>query len=629
MNKIFKHSMMLLFSALALVLGSCTEEFEYTGATIEGEQVYFSNALSSTVNLDPNASEVKIPVNRIQRTGELTVNFNVTTSENCAVSVPSSVTFADGDSVAYLTVTYNPQTIQMGHFDDVTISIAETSYTTPYGNSSYTFSIGLSEWNTIGTGLYRDVIYANFYGAEMLTYNVEIQENILKPGYYRIVTPYGPGTSFYNTYVATGMMAWANKENTSVVINATDPNFVYVTGDFYPGTDDGMGAQGYGVMHLFSIVDEAIKEGNSLEDIKASEPGLFGTMKDGMITLPTQSVYVNFDDSFTPLGYLDTTGWAIALPGSEFTDYSSSFTYTGRFTDVAGNNYAQGTITLGDDVANAKYIIAADGDDVNAIIEGIADGSVEANGITESGDVSLPITESGKYTMIIVTFDAEGNMRSSSATSFTFNIGGGTETANWQPATSGTYDQNYYPNFVTGQDNKPVGNPFGDGTYSTTLYVDADNQNHFKIEPWLLQTGKLEFTVDNNGLISFDDIDTGVDSQTGYGNVFVINANKALASQLEEYGPFSFYSQEGLFVFGMMYYFDYNGEYGWMGGATEVFEPSSQNGVPAMIKRQASSMQLKDLKAVKNARKALNSNLKSGFNTKFSGNKAMRMKLNK
>lgn len=183
MNKIFKHSMMLLFSALALVLGSCTEEFEYTGATIEGEQVYFSNALSSTVNLDPNASEVKIPVNRIQRTGELTVNFNVTTSENCAVSVPSSVTFADGDSVAYLTVTYDPQTIQMGHFDDVTVAIADANYTTPYGSSSYTFSIGLSEWTSIGTGLYRDAIYPGFYGAEQLTYNVEIQENILKPGY--------------------------------------------------------------------------------------------------------------------------------------------------------------------------------------------------------------------------------------------------------------------------------------------------------------------------------------------------------------------------------------------------------------------------------------------------------------
>lgn len=622
MNKIFKHSMMLLFSALALVLGSCTEEFEYTGATIEGEQVYFSNALSSTVNLDPNASEVKIPVNRIQRTGELTVNFNVTTSENCAVSVPSSVTFADGDSVAYLTVTYDPQTIQMGHFDDVTVAIADANYTTPYGSSSYTFSIGLSEWNTIGTGLYRDAIYASYYKAEQLTYNVEIQENILKPGYYRIVTPYGPGTSFYNAYVAEGPFEWANKENTSVVINATDPNFVYVTGEFYPGTSDaGMG--GYGVMHVFSIVDEAIKQGNSLEDIKASDPGLFGTLKDGMITLPTQSIYVNFDDSFTPLGYLDTTGWAIALPGSEFTDYSSSFTYKGRFTDVAGNNYAQGTITLGEDVANAKYVLAADGDDINAIVEAIADGSIEANGITESGDVSIQIAEGGKYTMVIVTFDAEGNMRSNSATTFTFSTGGGSGTANWQPVTSGTYDQNYFPNFITDENNQPVGNPFGDGTYSTTLYVDGNDQTHYKLEPWLTQEGSLEFTLDDRGIISFDVIDTGVDSQTGYGNVLVVNANDMFADNPNY--PFSFYAEEGIFAFGMMYYVNMNGQQGWMGGATETFTPS-QSSAPSMIKMPAAKKGVKSYKAVKGVKKVLNAKVDRSYNSKFFSNRGLTFK---
>lgn len=619
MNKIFKHSMMLLFSALALVLGSCTEEFEYIGATIEGEQVYFSNALSSTVNLDPNASEVKIPVNRIQRTGELTVNFNVTTSENCAVSVPSSVTFADGDSVAYLTISYNPETIEMGHFDNITVAIADANYTTPYGNSSYTFSVGLSEWQSVGKCLYRDVIFANFYGAEKMTYNVEIEENILKPGIYRLVSPYGPGTSFYQAYIETGMMAWANKENTNIVIDATDPNFVYVTGEFYPGTDDGMASQGYGVMHLFSIVDDEIRSGKTLDDVKANNPELFGTMEDGMITLPALSVYVNFDSSLTPLGYIDTSGWAIAMPGSEFTDYSSSFTYNGRFTDVAGNNYAQGTITLGEDVANAKYIIAADGDDVNAIIEGIADGSVEANGITESGNVSIAISESGTYTMIIVTFDVEGNMKGSSATTFTFNIGG-TDTTNWQAAVSGTYDQNYYPNFVADENNNPVGNPFGDGQYPTTLYVDADNQNHYKIEPWLTQSGKLEFTLSDQGIISFDDINTGVDSGTGYGNIFVINADKIYTNE----GPFSFYAQEGIFVFGMMYYFNYNGQYGWMGGALETFTPS-QSGAPAMIMKPATKS-IKNYSSVKRAKKVFNGNIDRRYKSDFFSNKPLKIK---
>lgn len=380
---------------------------------------------------------------------------------------------------------------------------------------------------------------------------------------------------------------------------------------------------GYGVMHVFSIVDEAIKQGNSLEDIKASEPGLFGTLKDGMITLPTQSIYVNFDDSFTPLGYLDTTGWAIALPGSEFTDYSSSFTYKGRFTDVAGNNYAQGTITLGEDVANAKYVLAADGDDINSIIEYIADGSLEANGITESGDVSIQIAEGGKYTMVIVTFDAEGNMRSSSATTFTFSTGGGSGTANWQPVTSGTYDQNYFPNFITDENNQPVGNPFGDGTYSTTLYVDGNDQTHYKLEPWLTQEGSLEFTLDDRGVISFDVIDTGVDSQTGYGNVLVVNANDMFADNPNY--PFSFYAEEGIFAFGMMYYVNMNGKQGWMGGATETFTPS-QSGAPSMIKMPAAKKGVKSYKAVKGVKKVLNAKVDRSYNSKFFSNRGLTFK---
>lgn len=569
MNKILKHSMMLLFSALALVLGSCTEEFEYTGATAEGEQVYFSNALSSTVNLDPEANEVKIPVNRIQRNGELTVELTVTRPGEMTLNIPTSVNFADGDSVAYLTIGYDAEKIALGQYEEVTLAIKNNEYTTPYGNSSYTFSIGTSEWESVGKGLYRDVIYSSFYGLESMTYNVDIEQSSVTPGIYRIVSPYGPGTTFYQNVVGNGTMGWANKDNTSIIIDATDPNFVYVTGDFYPGTDDGMASQGYGVMHLFSIVDELVKENPTLtlDMIKAEAPEYFGTLKDGMLTLPQKHVYVNFDDSFTPLGYLDTSGWAIALPGTSFTDYSSSYTYNGRFTDVAGNNYAEGTITLGADVANAKYMVAADGDDVNAIIDGIANGSIDANAITATGKVSVKLEESGKYTMVIVTFDAEGKMRGSSTTTFTFNTGGG-DTTKWEEMTTGTYDQNYMPNFVTDQGGNYPGNPFGDGTYKTTLYVDAEDDYHFKLEPWLLKDLSLEFTIDSQtGLISFEDVDTGVDSETGYGNIFVTNANEYMSN------PYSGITENGQFQFGMMYYANMNGKQGWFGGSVEFFTP--------------------------------------------------------
>lgn len=552
MNKIFKHSMMLLFSALALVFGSCTEEFEYTGATVSGEQVYFSNALSSTVNLDPDAAEVRIPVNRIQRSGALTVDLTVTTSENCAVSVPSSVAFADGDSVAYLTVTYDPSSIEMGHYDSVTVAIANADYTTPYGNSSYTFAIGLSEWKSVGTGLFRDVLMHNFYGLDEMTYNVEIEENILTPGVYRVVSPYGPGTAFYNQVVATGMMQWVGGDNTSMIINASDPDHVYVTGSWYTGTDDGMAAQGYGQMHLFSIVDVEAEAAGSVDQVKAQAPELFGTLRDGMISLPSMSCYVNFDGSMTPQGYVDTSNWAVALPGSSFVDYSSSFTYNGCFTNVAGDSYAEGTITLGDDVANAKYIVAGADDDVEAIIEGLADGSVEAEALTESGDVSIALEESGNYTMIVVTFDVEGNMRGSSTTSFVFTTS--TTRADWQLVTTGTYYQSVQPIF---SDMEPV---FDQATYQANLYRDANNSQHYMISPWTTVQRNdegdpytFEFTLNSDATLSYHDVLTPY-VLTAYENAPVYMSDLYSFQPDEQFYGSSNYGDNGIYYFGAIFY---------------------------------------------------------------------------
>lgn len=579
MNRIFNYCTALLLSALTLSLGSCTEEYEYTGTTADGQQVYFSNNLESQIDLSPTQTSVTVPVNRIQRGGALTVDLNVTVEEGSQLSVSNQVTFNDGDSVAYITINYDPNVIEYGEYDSITVSIPDASLTTPYGNTSYTFTAGLSEWGTSGsTGYYRDPFFSGFYGIDMLTYQVSIEESVVTPGRYRIVNPYGSGTAFYEAFVGESAKTSPvfsdldNGEDHSIVIDASDPNYVYMTGDFYSGLSDelGLGENAYGQMHLFSMVDDYLRAGMTLDAIKAQYPDIFGRLNNGVITFGEQSVLVNYDESYTALGYLSTSNWAIALPGYEITDYSSAFTYSGCFTNVAGNSYAQGTITLGDDVASARYIVAGEGDDLAAIIEGIADGSVEATEITESGEVSIPLDESGNYTMVIVTFNASGEMQSSSTTAFTFTTSA--TRVNWQVECEGTYDQNFLPNFITNSDNSYVGNPLGSGTYTTTLYVDADNPNHFKLEPWLIQTGHLEFTVDGSGIISFGTFDTGIDSGSEYGNMYVINAEEYFNGAAQGQ-PCSFYAQEGYFVFGCMYFVYMNGEYGWMGGAQEVFAP--------------------------------------------------------
>ena len=85
MKRIFNFPAMLFAAALVTSLGSCTEEFEYSGAKVEGEQVYFSSELPSTVNLSQDESSVQIPVNRINSEGTLTVDLDVTVSADSKV----------------------------------------------------------------------------------------------------------------------------------------------------------------------------------------------------------------------------------------------------------------------------------------------------------------------------------------------------------------------------------------------------------------------------------------------------------------------------------------------------------------------------------------------------------------
>lgn len=568
MNRIFNYCTILLVSVLAFALASCTEEYEYTGATVEGEQVYFSNTLSSTVELTLNDNTFKIPVNRIQKEGELTVQLNVSKSEGNSFVIPSEVTFADGDSIAYVTIGYDNTAIEYGKYDDITLSIANSEYTSPYGASSYTFQAGMSEWKTMeGKAWFRDGLLCTAYGLDALVYQVEIQESVITPGRYRLVNPYGSSSDFYKKYGYDGSEGFVLDGDSYIIIDATDPNYVYVDGAFYPGVY-WQEASGKESLLFFSYVTYYnVIGGYSIETIKRGDPSVFGTLEDGVITMPANSLLLEVGTTeITGSGvyYANSDGlFAVALPGYEITDYSSSFTYKGRFTDIANNDYAQGTITLGADVAKAKYVVAADGDDITAIIEGINDGSVESTEITASGDVNIKLDESGNYIMIVVTYDAEGNMKGSSATPFTFKSSkDNVAEASWKPLYTGTFTYNWYPNFIVDNDDNFVGSILDD-SHEAVLYQDENNPNSYKVYPWANSDEGLVFTMDDNMDISFIDVETGF-SYGQYGQIYAAD----YFTKNPKAGQATSFYDEGAFYFGTVYYVSQ----GYVAGSYELFE---------------------------------------------------------
>lgn len=581
MKRIFKLTYTALVVVMAMAVSSCTNDYDYEWATAEGEQVYFSNELSESVELSATASIVNVPIKRINTSGELTIQLDVTIPDGANYTIPTQVTFANGANEANIAVGYDPNNIEYGKYDEITIAVKDASYTTPYGASSYTFNAGLTEWKTMstsnGSGIFRDGIVSSLYGTDVLKYDVEIQESVLSPGKYRIVSPYGPGTKFYETYVESGDFTWDASVNSSIVIDATDSDYVYITGDFYTGLNDG----GDGILHVFSYVDYYMNNGYSLATVKAGAPSLFGTLKDGVITFPANALIANFATDLTPVYYANNDQLAIALPGYALTDYSSSYVYTGRFTDTANQEYAIGTITLGADVATAKYVVTAADDDIEAIVSGINDGSIESTEISEGGEVRVQLTESGKYVMVIVTYDADGTMRSYSADEFTFRLSGATE--DWQPVYSGTFTYNWRPAFITDGTGGYAGSIY-EGTDDVVLYADATNEGSYKIAPWANSADGLIFTIDSDGLISFSDIDTG-DTYSSYGSIYAGDPyTMGLANSAT-----SFY-QEGTFYFGTIYYVSAS----YLGGAYETFTPSaSSSSAPAKLKALTAKANIK------------------------------------
>lgn len=133
--------MKLLIGAVASLavfsLASCGDDDNYApGAEVgdDNQNVYFPSTESETIYLYPEDVEASaggtmttaIKLTRSQKSGELTVPI-VVDSKSEDVSVPESVTFNDGDSLAYLNIAYtNPEKGLSANFH------IDDSYSNPY-----------------------------------------------------------------------------------------------------------------------------------------------------------------------------------------------------------------------------------------------------------------------------------------------------------------------------------------------------------------------------------------------------------------------------------------------------------------------------------------------------------------
>lgn len=240
------------------------------------------------------------------------------------------------------------------------------------------------EWQSLGTGKYRDDMMTKFYLVENYEFDVEIQESSSTPGLYRIVSPYksypiDPADFEGDTYME---------------IDATEPDKV-----FFTRYDTGMD-WGDGHIYIASIAGDYYEQYGSID--QAYNEGLCGTLTDGTITFPYSSLLIA-DDTFGYGTYMQCNEYGkfrIKLPGAPDLDISIVIK---DLVDKDGKEYISVDFVLGDDIEKVK-VAMVEGYNSPAMVDDIVSGTIPYGEMTGSGEYLFPYEKDGIYTFIAVPY---------------------------------------------------------------------------------------------------------------------------------------------------------------------------------------------------------------------------------
>ena len=494
MKKLFKSYIAL--AVLALGFSACTEEVEYTPAEAPtNAQVYFSNTNGAQIDLAQDAKSFDIAVSRVVAGEAASIEVTVTADSlaNTVFEFPATVEFADSAATATYTVTVKEGvTLEYEVYHNIVLAFDET-LTTPYGNGAYSFAVGVpapwSQWKQIGTGTYTLGIYWSGTHSKLPLY---YREYLLNDTDAQFMIP-GIANSFDLT------IEYNRQTGACQVLPqyaATNSNYGQVTITDIPH-------------YPFTNIDP--KDYETYPCYYDADKGLF-TMHVAYIVCTLYGANTN--------GSFGNAVETFQLDGFTQPDYSFAMEFKGHYVDNSGNDNAVIETSKGADVAHYLMTVISENEDAQATVAGMLDGSVACDTLTEAGFYAYPMTESGNYKALAITFDAEGNALDAYATDFEFYLVG--EDTPWQSLGYAVYTDDvilplfgnkpmsYYVEVLENQDQPglfrmvdpygpefplyPYASSYAEGTY---IEIDATDAEGVWIEGW--QTTGLD--VQNNGLM--------------------------------------------------------------------------------------------------------------------------------
>lgn len=512
-----------LFIALMAVVGltACSDnDDDYQWATVTGNQVYFSNQLPASYSISKSTNSITIPINRVKTDEAITVNLTHTDGSGF-FNVPSSVSFAQGESEAQITVSYDVDSLVYDERHNDTLSIASADYTTIYGASTYSFSAMMpSPYKLLGKGTLTD----GFFG---FTTTVDIYQNTEQTNVFRIFKGYDPvDDGNQDEYLQLTILKAGD-----VVAGQTiaKDNLVYWGDDFNTGYHHPTYDADVLVCHPYgfsSTKDQSMWSYNYVVEYQADG------VTPGEIHL-------------APFYYMNGVGgWnntqndgiiTIIFPGFDKKDYTLDVEYLGRLTDTEDADFAQVSIGMGEDLEYVKYAMTDIDGDAQALYETMMADLDSYPQVTKTSAVNMPVEKTGKYQFVAIGF------------------AGGEEVAAVAETIRFTSSHDFAPSFE----------PVGTGTFTYTQYWEGDDPgltiskaqgtNTYRISHWGGDVN-FDFTWDpatNKCTVGEQFIGTQYSS---YGDVFVSDVPTYDPDESYDKYPCFYDPATKTFTFNLAYY---------------------------------------------------------------------------
>ncbi len=256
---------------------------------------------------------------------------------------------------------------------------AKTTAVVAKASEEHKFPTG--EYKSLGKGLYTDDMLLPLFKYEPMTWEVEIQQSVEDPNFYRVISPYGK--AFADAMLATNNVQLTETQydsagTTQLNIDATDPDNVYFAKTMI-GLDWGYGQVYIGIPSSKNV-----------------------TFKDGIFSAPARGVAVGDDDGAVAMN--TNQKFRIVLPGIEAKDYSMTFALQ---TQCLRERKVHGSLIVGTDIAKVKYVVVPNYQE-DEIMGSLAEVAESGYDFTLRGDFSYDMSEVNKETIILVGLNREG-----------------------------------------------------------------------------------------------------------------------------------------------------------------------------------------------------------------------------